>query len=624
MGQIAMTAVPEKELPQQNASGTLYAGDYFAFDEFQLWPASRILTFRALPIQIGARSLELLIALVGRAGQIVSKSELFALVWPNKVLEESNLRVHIAAVRKALGNGRPGNQFIASIPGRGYSFVVEVVYVAAHARNINGQRTHITSFDQIGFPTPASRLFGRDDLVDEISDKLPLKRLVTIIGTGGIGKTAVALAVARRLAEKYRDGVQVIDLAPVANSALFAADFASMLHLPALGEDDPMRIILSHLRLRSQLIVLDNCDYVIDAVSKMAEIILGYAPNIHLLLTSREPLRVAGEWVQRLEALSVPQSITTVNAADAMGFSAVQLFVERLRACDASMESPSDADARVIAEICARLDGLPLAIELAANRVPLLGLRGLADRLDDRFAILTKGRRTAVPRHQTLGAVIDWSYEGLSEVEKAVWRRFSVFCSYFTIRAADAIANDGSIADLRIVDILDNLLLKSLITSDSNGGETRYRLLESLRIYAFSKLLQNQEAWDSKQRHAQYLYQRSIGSTDGSTEVPQAERLLKHCGDVADLRSALEWAFSPCGDPKLGVRLVASSTPIWFKMGLAPEFRRYLEHAIDIAKGMTDLEDGVRIRLNVALDDAIFQCMGTRLTWLASERNAER
>ncbi|MGA7859933.1 MAG: hypothetical protein WCA11_18490, partial [Terracidiphilus sp.] len=374
-------------------------------------------------------------------------------------------------------------------------------------------------------------------------------------------------------------------------------------------ENEPLQKVLTYLRPRAQLIVLDNCEHVIAAVSEIAEAILAHAPEIHLLPTSREPLRAAGEWVQRLAPLAIPPSTPELNAAEAMHFAAVQLFVERLRAWDGSFEL-ADGDARVIADICARLDGLPLAIELAATRVPLFGLPGLSDRLDDRFNILTKGRRTAVQRHQTLGAMIDWSYEGLSDSEKTVFRRLSVFRSSFTIEAADAIARDAPDDNFSMVDVLDDLLQKSLIVSDSTGGEPRYRLLESLRLYAFTKLLENQEVDQIKRRHARYWYERSIGSGDNWIEVPKADWLARHRSDIADLRAALDWAFAPGGDPALGVRIAAASAPVWFKMLLLPELRRYLEHAIAISDGMAEIDDAVRLRLNVALGHAIFHGIG--------------
>lgn len=604
-----MMVTPERPLVPDNDPAVAHVGDRYAFEKFELWPASRVLTHNNVPVQLGARALDILIALVERAGQVVDKTELFALVWPNRFIEESNLRVHIAAVRKALSDGRSGTRFIASVPGRGYTFVAEVVRTPRQDGKADRQEPSVTSLDHAGFPAALTRIFGRDDVVAEIAEQLPRKRLVTITGTGGIGKTAVALAVALRVANTYRDGVQIIDLAPLAHPALLAAHLASLLRLPALDEQGPLQKILAHLRPRAQLIVLDNCEHVIGAASEIAEAILAHAPDVHLLSTSREPLRAAGEWVQRLTSLAVPRSTPTLTAAEAMRFAAVQLFVERLRAWDGSF-ALADDDARVIAEICARLDGLPLAIELAATRVPLFGLRGLADRLDDRFSILTKGRRTAVPRHQTLSAMIDWSYEALSDGERTVWRRLSVLPGFFTIDAADAIANDRPADNFSMVDVLDDLLQKSLIVSDSSSGESRYRLLESLRLYAFSKLLENQEADSMRRRHAQYWYERSIGSGDNWIEVPKADWLAKHSSDIADLRAALDWAFAPGGDPVLGVRIAAAAAPVWFKLLLLPELRRYLEHAIALSEGMTDIEDAVRIRLNVALGHAIFHGIG--------------
>ncbi|MGA2792354.1 MAG: winged helix-turn-helix domain-containing protein [Roseiarcus sp.] len=599
---------PKRALPADDGPAVAYVGDRYAFEEFQLWPTSRVLARNDAPVPLGARALDILVALVERAGQVVDKAELFARVWPNRFIEESNLRVHVAAVRKALGDGRSGTRFIASVPGRGYTFVAQVVRTPGRDGEADRQGASVTYGDYEGLPAALTRIFGRDEVVAEIADLLPRKRLVAITGTGGIGKTAVALAVAQRVANAYRDGVQIVDLAPLAHPALVAAHLASLLRLPAL-EKEPLQRILTHLQPRAQLIVLDNCEHVIDSVSDIAEAILARAPDVHLLGTSREPLRAAGEWVQRLTPLAVPPATPALNAAEAMRFAAVQLFVERLRAYDGSF-ALADSDACVIAEICARLDGLPLAIELAATRVPLFGLHGLAARLDDRFSILTKGRRTADPRHRTLAAMIDWSYEGLSDGERTVFRRLSVLRSPFTIEAADAIANDRPVDNFSMVDVLDDLLQKSLIVADSSSGVTRYRLLESLRLYAFTKLLANREAEHMRRRHAQYWYERSVGSGDNWIEVPKADWLIKHSTDIADLRAALDWAFAPQGDAALGIRIAAASAPMWFKMLLLPELRRYLEYAIALSEGMTEIDAAVRIRLHVALGHAIFHAIG--------------
>jgi predicted ATPase len=319
-------------------------------------------------------------------------------------------------------------------------------------------------------------------------------------------------------------------------------------------------------------------------------------------------LRTVGEWVQRLGPLAVPPVSSTLRAAEALEYPAVQLFIQRLLSCHECGEL-SDADTAVVAEICTRLDGLPLAIELAAARVRVFGLRGLAERLDDRFSILTQGRRTALPRHQTLAAMIDWSYGTLSEEEKVLWCRFAVFRGAFTIEAAAAIGNDPS-GHYDIVDILGSLLEKSLLSVDVRGGETRYRLLESLRFYALDKLSEHWDPQAVRRRHAQYWYERSVGSGGDWQQTPTPEWLLRKSGDIADIRAALEWTFSPPGDPILGIRITAACAPLWFKMLLLPELRQYLEHAIQLAPRFTQIEETLVMQLHLALANSIFHTLG--------------
>jgi predicted ATPase/DNA-binding winged helix-turn-helix (wHTH) protein len=574
-------------------------GGVIVFGAFRLVPAARTLTRNGSPVQLGGRALDILIALIERAGQLVSKAELFAAVWPKIFVEESNLRVQLSALRKALGDDRSGTRFIVSIPGRGYMFVADGD-VASPLLTLAVSNDHV--------PAPLVRLIGRDEIVSEIAEQLARDRFVTITGPGGIGKTSVALAIAQKLANTYPDGVQVVDLGSLASPALVEAHLASLLRLPAPNTQQ-LQYVIAHLRTRNMLIVFDNCEHVIEPLGGIVEAILKGAPEVHILATSREPLRAAGEWVQRLSPLAVPPLSAQLTAAEAMQYAAVQLFAERVLACDESGKV-TDANSSVVAELCARLDGLPLAIELAAARVPLFGLRGLADRLDDRFRILTKGRRTALPRHQTLGAMIDWSYETLSDKEKIVWSRLGVFQGAFTIEAAEALGNDRSTEDIDVIDILDSLVEKSLVSVEPRGAETQYRLLESLRLYALEQLLEGKEAESIRHRHAQYYYERSVASGENWIETPTAEWLTMHSGDIADIRAALEWAFAAGGDPLLGIRLTAASAAIWFRMLLLPELRQYLEHAIELAPTFTELDETLVIRLHVALANSIFHTLG--------------
>jgi predicted ATPase/DNA-binding winged helix-turn-helix (wHTH) protein len=577
------------------------------FGGFRLSPSTRALTRDGTPVHLGARALDILIALIGRAGEVVSKAELFAIVWPNLFIEESNLRVHIASLRKALGDSQSGPRFITSVSGRGYVFVAKAERISA-GMEVAGTAQSTLSSRREGSSASLIKIVGRDEIVAEIADQLPRSRFITITGTGGIGKTAVALAIAAKLAAGYRDGVRFVDFGPLTSRDVVVAHLASFLRLPS-PDTQPLHDVISYLLTRSLLLVLDNCEHVIGPVSQIAEAIHKQAPGVEILATSRESLRTAGEWVKRLEPLTVPLIPMRLTAADALRFSAVQLFVERLAACDGSYEL-TDANAATVAEICSKLDGMPLAIELAATRVPLFGLRGLAERLDDRLSILTKGRRTAAPRHQTLAAMIDWSYETLSEDEKIVWRRLSVCRAPFTLEAAIAVAKDPLTDTFNMVEVLDNLIEKSLVSGDTHGSAAKYRLLESFRLYALDKLLGNEESECVRRRHAQYWYDCSIGSGDNWIEIPTAEWLAQHSGDVADIRAALDWAFDSPGDPILGIRIVTASAPYWFKTLLLPELRRYLEHALKLASDFPEIGDQLLMRLHVALAHSIFHTLG--------------
>jgi len=570
------------------------------FAGFRLQPSRRRLTRDDEPVRIGARALDLLIALIARAGEVVGKEELFAAVWPKLAIDESNLRVHVSALRKLLGDGGGAVPLIASVPGRGYSFVGAVTYGSAGPPAVApAERSSIPML-----PVP---IIGRDQVVEEIAGRLPRRRFITIVGAGGIGKTAVARAVMAKVAADFRDGVRFVDFGVLSGPALVAAHLASLLRLPAAGTQ-PLDAVVAYLQTQNMLLMFDNCEHVIEVASEIAERIVGAAPEVSIIATSREPLRAMGEWVQRLDPLAVPPLSPTLTAAEIIGFPAVQLFAERLHAANDACEI-TDANAPLAAEICVRLDGLPLAVELAAASVALFGFARVVERLDDRFKLLTKGRRTSLPRHQTLEAMIDWSYQNLDDNEKLVWRRLAVFAGTFTLEAATEIGHAGG-EDFDVADILGNLVEKSLVAIDPRGNDFRYRLLESLRLYAFGKLLEHHEAACVRDRHARYFYERSLGSGDNWVETPSEHWLHAHSGDIADLRAALDWAFSPEGDPVFAAKLASASAPFWFKLLLVPELRRYLERALWLAHDQPLIDEAVLMRLDIALAHSIFHTLG--------------
>src|SRR5215471_7400090 len=408
----------------------------FAFGPFRLFPARQLLLEGDSPVRLGGRPWDLLIALVEQAGQVITKEALSARLWPNIVVEEGTLRVHVAALRKALRDGQQGQRYIANIVGRGYAFVGEVVATD------EPEPDH----DPIAPPPmpllSMARLFGRAEVVETLSTRLAQQRLITITGPGGIGKTSVALAVADRMRPGLPDGVCVVDFAPLADSKLVPTALASALGIGVVSEN-PLPSLVALLRSRDMLIVLDNCEHVIDAAALLAESLIQSGARLRILATSREPMRVSGEMLFRLAPLEMPEVSDGLTAPIALTYSAVQLFVERAAMCLGEF-SLTDAHAPAVANICRRLDGIPLAIEMAAGRVDVFGIAGLADVLDDRFRLAMRGRRTALPRHQTLSTTLDWSYQLLPESERLVLRRLAVFAGFFTItEATGVLAEDG-------------------------------------------------------------------------------------------------------------------------------------------------------------------------------------
>ena len=470
-----------------------------SFGPFRLFPAKRLLLQGDTPVRLGSRAFDILIALVEHAGDVVGKDQLMARVWPNTFVEESNLKFQVSALRRTLGDGHGGNRYLATIPGRGYSFVAP--FKLAKEPAPSSPRVAISSRSH-NLPALLTRLIGRADDVGKLAAQLPQQRLITIVGPGGIGKTTVALDVAEGLLAAYKDGVWLIDLAPLADPRLVPSALAAVLGL-AVRSENPLPSLTASLRDRNMLLVLDNCEHVIEAAAALAVGILRGASGVHILATSREPLRAGGERVYRLPPLATPPASARLTAAEALGFPAVQLFVERVGASLDEFEL-SDADVPIAADICQKLDGIPLAIEFAAARVEAFGIRGVAAHLDDRLGFLTSGRRTSLPRHRTLSATLDWSYDLLTEVEQRVLRRLAIFVGGFTLQAAAAVAADATHPEIEIIGQVAELVAKSLVAADVGDAEPRLRLLEITRAYAVNKLAESSEGEALARRHAEY------------------------------------------------------------------------------------------------------------------------
>jgi predicted ATPase/DNA-binding winged helix-turn-helix (wHTH) protein len=453
-----------------------------AFGPFRLLPTQRALLRADEPVRLGSRAREILTFLVEHAGRIVKKHELMKRVWPETVVEEGTLRVHIAAIRKALREGEAGARYVENVTGHGYRFVAPVTRLT-HADSV-GARHSETGGGMPRLPAPATHIVGREQVLAALPARFQYRRFTTITGPGGIGKTTVALAAANHLQSSYQHGVCFVDLGLVTTSAQIWSALALALGL-ATPTCDQLANIVRFLANRRILIVLDNCEHVIEAAAVLVETLLKGAPDVHLLATSREPLRAMEESVLRLAPLEIPP--VELTAAEAIGFSAVRLFVERATAAAHTFELV-DSDVPIVVDICRRLDGLPLAIELAAARVDVFGVRGLAARLSDCLGFLTQGLRTAVPRHRTLRAALDWSYAILPRAEQIALCRLSVFAGSFDAAAAHAMIADGESTLEDVVNLLTNLAAKSLLTARATDEQVLYQLLDTSRAYAVEKL----------------------------------------------------------------------------------------------------------------------------------------
>jgi predicted ATPase/DNA-binding winged helix-turn-helix (wHTH) protein len=570
--------------------------DVISFGPFSLVARERLLLKDGAPIELGERTLDTLIALASRPNEVLGKRDLMAMVWPDVTVEEGSLRFHIAGLRKALGDGEDGARYITTFPGRGYCFVAPVSRSTGEADGDAGSTVprHGATF----LPARLMRMVGRDDGVLSLSSQLAASRFVTIAGPGGVGKTTVAVAVAHDLLEDFAGAVLFFDLGMLNDPNMVAASLASMLGI-SIQSDDPTPGLIAYLRDRRFLLILDNCEHLIEAVADLAACLFLAAPQVHILATSREALRVEGERVHRLVPLTFPPDEPGLTAAVALTFPAVQLFVERAAASGTPLDL-SDADAATVAGICRKLDGVALAIELAAGRVEAYGLQQTADLLDQRLTLLWLGQRTAPPRQKTLQATLDWSYGLLSGPERTVLRGLAVFVGHFTLEAALAVVPSAALDQALVLGAIDSLVAKSMVATNRVGTLMRYRLLATTRTYALAISVDEAEVSGLAARHAIH-YRGWLEQI--AAELPglanTAER-APHLADLGNARAALEWCFGAHGDAGVGIGLAVAATPVFLSMSLLTECHRWSERAIH-ALGDVPRPGGEEMHLQAAL-----------------------
>ncbi len=584
-----------------------------SFGPFMLDPARKLLLDGGQQVRLGGRALDLLIALVERAGDVVSHDDLFAQVWPRTVVEESSLRVHMSSLRKALGDGLDGKRYIASLPGRGYSFVMNVTETRA-ARASSAEPAGFTpatlavSMSPRLLPTRLTGVVGREQELAILSAKLERSRLVTLVAPGGMGKTTVALALADAATSRHADGACFVDLASLDDASLVPHALATAIGVTA-PEPSPWSVLEEALAPRDLLIVLDNCEHLAAAAAELAERVLRIAPRVRILATSREPLEAETEAVYRLAALAAPSAETGLSVEDALGFAAMRLFVERATASANDFRlSPTNLAATI--RICRHLDGMPLAIELAAARVGSLGIQALADRLDDVFRLLRRGRRTVLPRHQTLQALLDWSHDLLDADTRTVLHRLSVFRSSFDLRAAAEVAGCGRITRDRVIACVLDLASRSLVVLEP-GGAARYRLLFVARLYAAERLAEDGDAHEVGRRHALSIRD-ALARANAELREPGATLAIwrsAHAASMPDVRAALDWAHGPGADPVLGAELVVESGRLQLEIGLNDEVLPRALAALAALRSQGQLQSDLELRLLTLLCLVGGQCL---------------
>jgi non-specific serine/threonine protein kinase len=540
----------------------------YRFGRFELKPATRQLLIDDQPALLGARALDVLLALIERRDRLVTKAELLDLVWPGVVVEENNLQVQISTLRKLLGQDA-----IATVAGRGYRFVLESTDAAGP------QAPPQPQVPKHNLPEQVASFIGREREITELRQLLACSRLVTLVGVGGVGKTQLGLRAAANLMDAFPDGVWFVELAPISDAALLPNAVNHALGVSAGARRSHEDALQEFLRTKQLLLLIDNCEHLIEACARLTHQLLVQCPQLKVLATSREALSVPGEVTFAVQPLAVPDPssfrIDPTALQTASENESVRLFIDRARAVRPDF-TITMSNATAVAEICLRLDGIPLAIELAAARAKALGPQEILSRLDDRFRLLTGGGRAVLPRQQTLRATIDWSYDLLTEPERALFRRLSVFAGGCTLAAAEVVGNARGSAAASVLDLLSHLVDKSLVIAREGGVESRYNLLETVRQYGDTRLREADESGLARDAHLGYFLQFAKAAEPHLRDTGQGEWLQRLQAETDNLRAALEWACS-AGRTQSGLALARVLGSFWHIRSDYSEGRYWLQ-----------------------------------------------
>ena len=556
----------------------MLAGDLqpvFVSGECEIDLARRELRVLGSPVPVGARAFEIVEVLAQSAGELVTKDELMNRVWPGAFVNDNALQVHISAVRKALG---PLRTVLKTESGRGYRLLGSWTTRDQGPARVAPQQLRVfEATPGTNIPAVAAGLVGRSTAIQRLRDFVSAYRVVTLTGPGGIGKTALALEVASGLLGEFEGAVRLVELASLSDPDLVPTAVASVLGLKLGGEEISAQAVARAVGETNLLLILDNCEHVINAAATLVETFVRRCPRTTIVATSRETLRIDGEYVYRVPPLEVPTG-DEKEPDQILGHSAVELFIARAKALDSDF-SPHSETLLSVAAICRHLDGIPLAIEFAAARAAILGVQPVAAGLHDRFAVLVAGRRTALPRHRTLRATLDWSYELLPEAERLLLRRLAIFAGGFTLEAAAAVIEDSENLP-SIADGISNLITKSLVMLDHSSSVGRWRLLETIRAYALEKLAESGEAQSIARRHVEFYCDLFETAASSSRLQSLSENLDRFDLEIDNIRAALNWTFSNVDVLRLGIKLASKAVNFWLSTSLLTECCEWCTRAL--------------------------------------------
>jgi predicted ATPase/DNA-binding winged helix-turn-helix (wHTH) protein len=574
--------------PRSGDSGmsAISAAVTYRFGEFEVDQGAYEVRRGGQRVRLARQPMDLLLQLLEHRQALVSREDIAKRLWRPDVFTDLDAGIHTAIlkIRQVLGDPRESPRFIETVPGKGYRFVAPVEVVARSLPQVSpvveAPPARLPNPPRHNLPAELTSFVGRRKELLELPRALASSRLLSLTGAGGVGKTRLAIRLAASVVDAFPDGVWLVDLAPLTSPDLVTQTIATALGARESAQRSARDALLDMLRHRRLLLVIDNCEHLIAPCAEIVEALLRAATGLRIIATSREALGVSGETVCRVPSLSLPEALSSVLPEALVDSEATQLFVERAGAADSAF-TPTRKNADVIGRICRRLDGIPLAIELAAARIVVLSPEQIEARLQKRFCLLTGNTRTAVARQRTLEAAVDWSYELLSDGERHVFRRLSVFPAAWTLQAAEHVCKGDGIDEQDVLDLLSRLVSKSLAVVDGErGGERRYRFLETIREYARERLLQAGATDRLRERHFEFFFDQFHG----------ALRILRGPGQVAllrrlrieqeNVRSALDCALTSSGLGQKAVELAGALYWFWTKCGLFGEGRLWLERAL--------------------------------------------